>query len=86
MLKHSSPSIFEQSLRHKREILDAARLRMHVDYNLEEQTLVYEYYRDDLLALIQDNPGFPLEARKQILRETGKALKVLHDEDWIHIG
>lgn len=47
---------------------------------------MYEYYRDDLLALVQGNPGFPLEARKQILRETGKALKVLHDKNWIHIG
>ncbi len=59
---------------------------MHIDYNLEEQTLVYEYFRDDLLALVKNNPEFPLRARKQILRETGKALKVLHDKNWIHIG
>lgn len=47
---------------------------------------MYEYYRDDLLALVKGNPGFPLEARKRILRETGEALKVLHDKNWIHIG
>jgi len=86
VLKHSSPSIFEQCLEHEREFPDGACLRMHIDYNLEEQTLVYEYFRDDLLDLVKNNPDFPLEARKQILRETGKALKVLHDKNWIHIG
>jgi serine/threonine protein kinase len=51
---------------------------MHVNYNKEEHSLVYEYYRDDLLSLIKNNPNFPLKARKQILREAGKALKKLH--------
>jgi serine/threonine protein kinase len=59
---------------------------MHVDYNEEEYSLVYEYYRDDLLSLVKNNPNFPLEARKQILREAGKALKELHARNWIHIG
>jgi serine/threonine protein kinase len=81
VVKRVSPSIFEQSLEHKREFPDTRRLRMHIDYNLDEHILVYEYFRDDLLSLVRNNQDFPLEARKRILQETGKALEELHAKD-----
>lgn len=59
---------------------------MHVDYNEEERTLVYEYFRHTFLALLRDYPGFPLAEVKKILRHTGEAVKELHAKDWIHIG
>jgi len=58
---------------------------MHVDYNEKEKTVVYEYFKEDLLVLVQNNPDFPLAARKQILFEVGKALQELHAKKWIHI-
>jgi serine/threonine protein kinase len=59
---------------------------MHIDYSEKENTLVYEYFKEDLLALMQNNRDFPLVARKQILFEVGKALQELHAKNWIHIG
>lgn len=59
---------------------------MHVDYSEKEKIVVYEYFKEDLLALVQNSPDFPLVARKQILFEVGKALQELHAKNWIHIG
>lgn len=58
VVQRLSPTVFEQSLEHKREFPDTRRLRMHIDYNEKELTLVY---------LAKNNPNFPLGARKQIL-------------------
>lgn len=58
VVQRLSPTVFEQSLKHKREFPDTRRLRMHIDYNEKELTLVY---------LAKNNPIFPLGARKQIL-------------------
>ncbi|KAL9104869.1 MAG: hypothetical protein Q9163_000255 [Psora crenata] len=58
---------------------------MHIDHNQEERILVYDYFRDTLLALIKDHPDFPTEERKKILRLTGEAVQELHANDWIHI-
>lgn len=59
---------------------------MHVDYSEKEKTVMYKYFKEDLLALVQSNRDFPLVARKQILFEVGKALQELHAKNWIHIG
>ena len=67
VVKRLSPTVFEQSLEHEREFPDTRRLRMHIDYNEKELTLVYEYFKDNLLSLAKNNPNFPLRARKQIL-------------------
>lgn len=53
----------------KSEFGDNRRVRTHVDYNDRERVLVYEYFIDDLLALVSNNPGLPIKARKLILRE-----------------
>ncbi|ODH12680.1 hypothetical protein ACO22_08024, partial [Paracoccidioides brasiliensis] len=84
VVKRLTPDVFKQSLQLKNEFADTHRLPMHIDYNKEEHTLVYEYFRNDLLSLVKDNPNFPLAARKQILWEAGKALKKLHARNWIH--
>lgn len=81
-----SQSIFELCLQHKREFPDTRRIRMHVDHSEKEKTVVYEYFKEDLLALVQNKRDFPLVARKQILFEVGKALQELHAKNWIHIG
>jgi serine/threonine protein kinase len=82
-----SQSIFEQCLQHKREFPDTRRIRMHVDYSEKEQIVIYEYFKEDLLALVKiiKTPDFPLAARKQILFKVGKALQELHAKNWIHI-
>ena len=59
---------------------------MHTDCNPEEGILVYPYFRDTLLALIQDDADLPPVERKKILRRVGEAIQELHDKDWIHIG
>lgn len=59
---------------------------MHTDYNEKEHALVYECFRHTLLSLLNENPGFPVAAIKEILRYTGEAVKELHAKNWIHIG
>ena len=74
------------SQRLKSEFPTTNRLRMHTDYNEEELTLVYEYYRHTLLTLLNEFPDFPITGIKDILRCTGGAVKEFHDKDWIRIG
>lgn len=59
---------------------------MHVDHNEKERVLVYEYFKDTFLALLDEYPDFPLSEIKKILRRTAEAVKELHEKDWIHIG
>lgn len=59
---------------------------MHVDYNLKDKVLVYDYYKHTFLALLNYYPDFPPAEIKKILRCTAEAVKELHDKDWIHIG
>jgi serine/threonine protein kinase len=86
VLKPASQSIFELSQELKHEFGNSSRLRTHVDDNEEERVLVYEYYKDNLLSLVKNNPDLPVEARKFILREVGLGLKDLHSKHWIHLG
>ncbi len=78
--------MFQQSLELKREFPDNSRLRMHIDYSEKEQTLVYDYFRDDLLSFVNVNTDISMKAIKQILWEVGLALKEFHEKNWIHIG
>ncbi len=81
-----SESFFSLSRRLESDFAGTRRLRMHIDYNQEERILVYDYFRDTLLALIRDHPDFPPAERKKILRLTGEAVQELHAKDWIHRG
>ncbi|OTA67314.1 kinase-like protein, partial [Hypoxylon sp. EC38] len=85
VLKRVHESIFNQSLDLKRKFAQSHGLRMPVDYNESEHVLVFDYFRSTLLSLLHERPDLSIEARKLILRQTGKALKDLHDENWIHI-
>jgi serine/threonine protein kinase len=59
---------------------------MHIDYNETEDILVYPYFRDTLLGIVQNDPNFPPTERKKILQHIGEAIQELHARDWIHIG
>ncbi|KAH9220257.1 kinase-like domain-containing protein [Leptodontidium sp. 2 PMI_412] len=61
------------------------RLRMHIDCNEIEDILVYPYFRDTLLGIIQNDPDFPTTERKKILQRVGEAIQELHARDWVHI-
>ena len=59
---------------------------MHVDSNDEENLLIYPYYQNTLLRLLQEDPEVSVAARKKVLRQTAEAIQELHSKDWIHIG
>ncbi len=81
-----SRSIFELSQELKHEFGNSSYLRLHLDDNEEECVLVYDYYQDNLLSLVRNNPDLPIKARKFILRELGLGLRDLHSTQWIHLG
>jgi serine/threonine protein kinase len=77
----------------KDEFGNDPRLRTHVDYlrtpedhSEEETVLVYEYFKTDLFALVENYPVLPLEVRKTILKEVGLGLNHIHSKHWIHLG
>lgn len=86
VLKPVPQSIFELSEELKQEFGNNCRIRTHIDYNEEERVLVYEFFKDNLLSLVKNNPDLPIEARKFILRELGLGLKDIHAVHWIHLG
>ncbi|KAL6240886.1 hypothetical protein RBB50_012145 [Rhinocladiella similis] len=85
VLKSVSQSIFELSQELEHEFGDSLRLRTHIDYNEEERVLVYEYFKDNSLSFVKNNPDLPIKARKFILRELGLGLRDLHTKHWIHL-
>ena len=70
-----SKGVLEQSKELKCEFEGNTRFRFHVDENEAEQILVYEYFKDDLLALITRHRNIPIASKKWILREVGEPLK-----------
>lgn len=62
------------------------RLRVHTDANKKNSILVYPYFRDTILALIKDDPGFPPPERLKIMRAVAEAVAELHGKGWIHAG
>lgn len=65
---------------------DNSRLRTHVDYNDNENVVVYEGFTTSVLSLVKNYPPLPLKVRKTILREVGRGLKNIHARNWIHLG
>ena len=86
VLKPILKSIFELGQELKYKFRDNSRLRIYIDNNQEEHTLVYEYFKDNLLSVVKNNPDLPFEVRKVVLRELGLALKDLHLKQWVHLG
>lgn len=85
VLKPVSKSIFEGLQEFKDEFGDNPRLRNYVDHDEKENVLVYEYFIDDLLSLVE-RFFLPLEVRKAILKEVGLGLNDIHTKHWIHLG
>lgn len=81
------PKLFyDLSLRLAADFPKSRRLRMHVDSNEDENALIYPYYQHTLLRLLQEDSKISNAARKEVLRQTGEAIRELHSKDWIHIG
>ncbi|TVY13993.1 hypothetical protein LARI1_G008814 [Lachnellula arida] len=85
VLKPVSQSIFDLLQEFKDEFGNNPRLRIHVDDNKKENILVYEYFKSDLLSLVENYPALPLGARKTILKEVGLGLNDIHTKHWIHL-
>ncbi|KAI1509053.1 SPS1, serine threonine protein kinase [Pyrenophora tritici-repentis] len=80
------PKLFyDLSLRLAADFPKSRRLRMHVDSNEDENALIYPYYQHTLLRLLQEDSKISNAARKEVLRQTGEAIRELHSKDWIHI-
>lgn len=86
VIKPVSPSIFDLFRDFKDDFGNNPRLRIHVDENKKENVLVYEYFKSDLLSLVENYPELPIEARKTILKEVGLGLNDIHTKHWIHLG
>ena len=86
VLKPVSRSIFDLLQEFKHEFDNNPRLRIHVDDNKKENVLVYEYFKSDLLSLVENYPALPIKARKTILKEVGLGLNDMHTKHWIHLG
>jgi len=86
ILKPVSQSIFDLLQEFKNEFGNNPRLRIHIDNNTKENVLVYEYFKSNLLSLVENYPALPIEARKTILKEVGLGLNDIHTTHWIHLG
>ena len=86
VVKPVSRSIFEHFQELRDEFPTHPRLRIHVDEVEKENMIIYEYFKTDLLSLVENYPALPLMARKSILKEIGLALAEMHAKNWIHLG
>jgi serine/threonine protein kinase len=86
VVKLVSESILEHLQEFRAEFEGHPRLRVYVDKVEKENMLVYEYFKSDLLALVENYPPLPLTARKKILNEIGNTLAEMHEKNWIHLG
>ncbi|KAK1672242.1 kinase-like domain-containing protein [Colletotrichum godetiae] len=84
ILKSVTKEDYDLSLRLATHFASCRRLRMHTDCNPEEGILIYPYYQDTLLSLIEGDGNLPTAERKKILRGTAEAIQELHTKGWIH--
>lgn len=78
--------VFNLSQQIANDCPSSRHLRMHVDCNAQESILIYPYFRDTFLALLEKDPAFPPDERGKIMRGVGEAIQELHSKDWIHAG
>lgn len=86
ILKPVSQSIFDLLQKFKDEFDNNPCLWIHIDDNTKENVLVYEYFKSNLLSLVENYPALSIEARKTILKEVGLGLNNIHTKHWIHLG
>lgn len=60
------------------------RIRVPLDTIQDQRIFVYEYLRDDFLAIVRNQ--ISLQARKEILNATFEGIAELHDCDIVHLG
>ncbi|KAI1152282.1 kinase-like protein [Nemania diffusa] len=85
VFKQESKSIFDLSKRLADEFAGSRRLRMPVDFNLEDRIVVYPYFTDTLLNLMRADPDFPPVELKKALRYVGEAIQEFHAKGWLHL-
>ncbi|PSR76130.1 kinase-like domain-containing protein [Coniella lustricola] len=85
VVKRVSESFFHLSKELEEEFRESKRLRIYIDCNKAEHTLIYDHYKNTLLGLLEKYPNFPPIEIKKILRYTGNAIKELYEKDWIYI-
>jgi len=85
-LKHISEQFFRISQQIANDFPSTKRLRVHTDTNKEGLILVYPYFRDTLLTLVEKDPEFPPPERLKIMRAVAEAVVELHAEFWVHSG
>lgn len=85
--KGVSESVFALSQELAATFGNTSRLRMHTDYkkDKDEHVLVYPYFRDTLLGLIQNDAAFPPPERTKILRAAAEAVHEMHSQGWVHL-
>ncbi|KAI0179711.1 kinase-like domain-containing protein [Hypoxylon sp. FL1284] len=60
-------------------------LRMHVDFNDEENVLIYPRYTHTLHTLMRDEPDLSMQNRRKILRRVVEAIHQLHLRFYVHL-
>jgi len=75
----------EQARRIRNELSDSRFIRLHVDENEAESTLIFPYFTEDLLSLLR-HTALPIDKTKRILRDILRGIEELHDKDWVHTG
>jgi hypothetical protein len=73
VIKPVSESILEHLQEFRAQFESHSRLRIHIDKIKGESILVYEYFKTDLLALVENYPPLP---RKSSLGRHGLRLKL----------
>lgn len=86
VVKPVSKFVLEDLHDFQAESKDCPRLRNHADRIGKRRILVYEYFKSDLLALVENYTPLPLTARKKILNEIGDTPAEMHEKKWIHFG
>ena len=86
VFKQESKSIFDLSRRLADEFAGSCRLRMPIDFNPEDRTVVYPYFTNTLLSLMRADPDFPPAELRKILRCVGEAIQEFHTNGWLHLG
>jgi hypothetical protein len=87
VLKRVSKATFHKSRQHLSLFSGSTRLRLHVDGNEEELTLVYKWYKGNFFSFMKEyNLSPPIEASNKVLLETGKGINEMHVNGWMHMG
>jgi hypothetical protein len=79
-VKPVSASILAHLQEFRADFIIHPRLRIHVDKIEKESILVYEYFKTDLLALVENYP-LPFTVRKKKLKEIGNKLADMHEKN-----